>query len=147
MGLKKWHVFTRIALWGIIGLASLIIAFIINHYLGGYTYLGVPLLAGIVIFLDYFCCSIASAIVAPSLGKKRVTMRRVVVAAIIRAIVYIIGFYWILAAWFTGGQPLFNQVDVGNIWGSINTYVLVAYIIALIIMNTIIVVLTFVMVH
>jgi hypothetical protein len=147
MGLKKWHVFTRIALWGIIGLASLIIAFIINHYLGGYTYLDVPFIATLVIFLDYFTCSIASAIVAPSLGKKRVTMRRVVVAAFIRAICYIAAFYWILAAWFTGGQPLFNDADTGNVWGSINTYVLVAYIIALVVMNTIIVVLTFAMVH
>nr|MDO8112115.1 hypothetical protein [Candidatus Sigynarchaeota archaeon] len=147
MGLKKWHLFTRIALWGIIGLASLIIAFIVNHYLGGVTYLGIPLLAGLLIFLDYFACSIASAIVAPSIGKKRVTMRRVIVAAIIRAVVYITAFYWLLTAWFTGGQPLFNQADTGNIWGSINTYVLVAYILALVIMNAIIVILTFTMVH
>lgn len=138
------HFGLRLIIWIAISITSIVLAFVLNAVLAG-VFFGIAAL--LAVFADYFVCSIASAYIAPKIGSRHVRHNRVMIAAFIRAIVYIIGFYWMMSAWLTGGQPLMNPVDANNIWGSTNNFVMTMYILVLIIQNALIVGLTFAMVH
>jgi hypothetical protein len=145
-GKKGLHVYTRITIWCILGTFATVMAWIITWLCGDMLTLGLQMVAFLFIAIEFFFFSLGMAWIAPRMGNRAPT-RRYIIAAVVRTIFYLAGFYGFMMWIIPGNESVWNPPDANNMWGSLNLYIAFKYMIVLILENLVIVGITYAFVH